>query len=472
MSPVRFFAKPPRSTLFLVIGAQNIDCGVIAGSGVRAAWIKDSLLTIHIKAVEEVESPVQGLIGALQRLHVSLRTLPPVDQVRVIVADVWLAVAGMPWSPSLKSTVTAESYARVQLAGAGFEIEPADKLKLDDAPFGGPRLAIAYPVAVLAALDQLASRLNSRLTSILPLSVAAWAWVERKLGTRPPALIVVDAGLMVFMRGTGEGRPCLSEVAVRTEASGGAPSEQSVRNAWQRLCLRDPHLARVEQLAVLDLASFSETMCSAEKPFAVVGLPPQHSHAGLAQVSPGLRLAVTTHSLPHALDALSISPPLTLGRWLTLGATALFVGVMIVQAVQTNLAVRSLTAQLNAATSAAQPAPRPISWSREELMRVRAVNVAIRELNMPISPILRALQPPRGMRVAVLSVETTGMSSSAQASGMKIVAQAHTGAEMARYVAFVAASKPFIGAYLTRHEIDETTPGQPYRFTVEALWDE
>ena len=160
------------------------------------------------------------------------------------------------------------------------------------------------------------------------------------------------------------------------------------------------------------------------------------------------------------------------GTMAGLGVTALLVGAMVVQSLQTNVAMHSITARQNAMTSAVQPVRAPTIWSREELARVQAVNMAIHELNLPISSILRALEPPPGIRVAVLSMETTGSSSTAHASSIKIVAEARTGEDMTRYIAFVAESKPFTGAYLTRHEIDQASVEQPYRFTVEASWGE
>jgi hypothetical protein len=55
-------------------------------------------------------------------------------------------------------------------------------------------------------------------------------------------------------------------------------------------------------------------------------------------------------------------------------------------------------------------------------------------------------------------------------SSVKISAQARSGADMARYVAYVAQRRPFGSAYLVRHEIATEAPDRPYRFTVEAQW--
>jgi hypothetical protein len=141
-------------------------------------------------------------------------------------------------------------------------------------------------------------------------------------------------------------------------------------------------------------------------------------------------------------------------------------------AVQQSAEVQAVQQARLAARPGVAAAPRAVEWSRNELARVQAVNVAVRELNLPFEAILRALEPPKDMRVAVLSMTTAASTSGALASRVKIVAEARTGAEMARYVAFVAERKPFTGAYLVEHEIDETAVERPYRFTLEASWND
>ena len=54
--------------------------------------------------------------------------------------------------------------------------------------------------------------------------------------------------------------------------------------------------------------------------------------------------------------------------------------------------------------------------------------------------------------------------------GQPMESQARSGADMARYVAYVAQRRPFGSAYLVRHEIAAEAPDRPYRFTVEAQW--
>jgi hypothetical protein len=472
VSLVKFFSKVSRHTLVVAIGAKQIDCGVLAGSGMGGQWQQGSLWQVRIDEADGNATPRQALTAALQRLCASPPDLPPVDQVRVVVADTWLAAASVPWSSSLGRAVTADPYTRAQLAVAGFELEPDDTLKLDDAPFGEPRMAIAYPAAMLAALGQLAKRLNARLSSVLPLSVAAWALAQHKHATRAQVLAVCDMGWMLFVRGAGKSHRRLGEVSVRVDASDALSATQGLSEAWQRLSLRDSQLDDMAQLAVLNLAESIASSSPVDSAFLAVDLPAPQPQADSVLVSPNLRLAATTSALRLALDALPGITAVTASQWLALGVAVLGAGTMTVQAIQENRNVQSLTTRLHAATNVARPAQHSVTWSREELARVLAVNAAIRELNMPISAIVRALQPPRDIHVAVLSMETSGTAPTAQTSSAKIVVEARTSADMTRYVAFLSERKPFTGAYLTRHEIDETSSERPYRFTVEALWSE
>jgi hypothetical protein len=135
------------------------------------------------------------------------------------------------------------------------------------------------------------------------------------------------------------------------------------------------------------------------------------------------------------------------------------------------------TLELAAERQARMPAlPVPPKWTREELGRVRAVNAAIREINLPIGAVLRALQPPRDIRVALLgiAVEPTSAdlgSADAQRATLKISAESASGTEMTRYVGYLAGRPPLERAYLVSHVV-EAGSAYPYRFTVEVAWRE
>lgn len=462
-------------TLFIAIGAQRVEWGVFADG----QWVPESSREARIDLVPGVGVPVEALTAVMGQVESDLGrwrdaqsgdATIAVRQVRVLVADSWLSVAGVPWSSSLQKASTAEFFARGQLAAAGFEVAAEDAVKLDDAPFGLPRVAVAYPASLLAALDKLAGSLGASMTSVLPFSVAAWAGLPGQHSGKLDALAVLDDGLLLVAHGAG----CLTDVTVRAggdSSTNGAYIEQVLSEQWRRMRLRDPQLMRVERLPVLNLLSSGAPLSGAEKDLFGVELA---SQPGDFALSPRLQLSALSGSLRLPFDVVPPGLSMTPKRWVVASFALLLTAVLMVEAWQTSGQARSQANKLVAAQNAHRTVPDPTSWSREETARIRAVNAAIRELNLPISALLRALLPPRDIRVAVLSVEVMGASSASagQTSGVKIVAEARTGAEMARYVGFVAERKPFAGAYLTHHEINESMPERPYRFTVEAVWSD
>lgn len=434
MSRAKQLFESSGDTLLVLAGAQRIVGAVRRGAG----WRDDSRFEIAI-----------GEAGSLPALIAAIRAIPVcsgVSRMRVLVADSWLASAGLPWSAAMGRDADARQAARARLSQAGFEIDAQDTLRLDDAPYGAPRLALAYPAQLLSALSQAAAASGARLDSVLALSVAGWS-----LAGRADALALRDEGLAVLARGRAGH---LDELTVRSGAA--------LQDAWQRQCLRDPQLAQLDVVPMLDLLDAGTPVPGA--PFVPLALPE-------AEVAPGLRLAAA-RSRRSALDACTGAPSLPPRRAAVLACAVLVALAGAGYALQQGARVQAVQQARQAAQPAVAAAPRAVEWSRGELARVQAVNVAVRELNLPFEAILRALEPPKDMRVAVLGMTTAAGSSGTLASRAKIVAEARTGAEMARYVAFVAERKPFTGAYLVEHEIDEAAAERPYRFTLEATWND
>lgn len=468
MSLADFIGKRPLHTLNVAIGSQTIECGVTHGIGRERQWLGDSLLDFALADEDELFSLLRQLSSALQRLQ-NEGLVPAINQVRVVVADSWLAMVGVPWSKSLKSAEGAESYARSRLQEAGFSSAPDDLLRIDDAPFGVPRLVVAYPTALLSACQAVASHLQARLVSLLPLSAAAWQVMRDSGERRSRALAVLDDELLLVARSGSAASPRLDEVILRARQNESEIPGSDLLGTWQRLTLREPLLASVESVPLLDLRRNAGPVWPAMKPFVAIDFP----GAGKARkVSSRLHLAASPSLAGDTLNAMPAVPVNASWRWLMLAGTAFLVGAMGLGAEQANMALGTANAQLDAAANAIQPPPRTVAWSRDEIAQVQTVNTAIRELNMPITAILRALEPPQDIHVAVLSVEMGAAAVGQTFSSVKIVAEAKSSADMPRYVAFVAERKPFSGAYLTRHEIDENNPENPYRFTVEALWSD
>jgi hypothetical protein len=252
----------------------------------------------------------------------------------------------------------------------------------------------------------------------------------------------------------------LQELTVRVDAGAGAPQHE-LQQLWQRQCLRDPQLAALGRPGLLDLAG-AQPLAGAWAD--TIGLPAPQGNAG-----PGLALAAASGTRRSSLDAIQAGRPLTRLQWAALGGALVLACGALGYGLNAGASAQALQAALDAPRPVRMAPPVP-AWSAAETARVGAVNVAIRELNLPFDALLRALAPAPDLQVAVLSVTTTAGSSAATGSSVKIVAEARTRADMARYAAFVGERKPFTGAYLAEHELDESSPERPYRFTLEAMW--
>lgn len=103
--------------------------------------------------------------------------------------------------------------------------------------------------------------------------------------------------------------------------------------------------------------------------------------------------------------------------------------------------------------------------------QVRGVADAVRQLNLPVAELLKALQAPKDVRVALLGLDLGGKGGAdGTASLVKIEAEARTPQEMTAYVAFLGDQKLFRSVYLVKHEKNPLSPDKATRFLVEAQW--
>lgn len=444
--------KPAGATLLLLVLARRVEFGVLDGAG-AGQWRDGSIGSLAIDS--------GAALPALQALAHTLLALPasgPVARIRVVLADNWLAATSVPWSGALQQPGPAAIQARARLVQAGCALGPGDVIRLDDAPFGAPRLTLGYPAELLGMLTLAASRHAAPLVSVLPLSAAGWALARRR-SQRPVAVALSDTGMLVVAR-TIDGRARIQDLTVRSSP---AASAQAL---WQRLCLRDPHLESLGAVALIDLAPAPAAPPSAQ--FFSLQAAVRANDGATA----GLRLAASSMGLVSALDAMVARPAWTGARKVLLAAGVLLAAAVSWQALQTTRAAHATQATLAGITRPVAVAPPTVNWTAAELPRIVAVNGAIRELNLPFAAILRALEPAPDLQVAVLSVTTASAGAASQAATVKIVAEARTRSDMARYAAFVAERKPFTDAWLTEHELDDTVLERPYRFTLEATWSD
>lgn len=459
-------------THFLVLGAASVDYGVLRGH----LWPLDTCLSEPISGMTE---PDQDTLApwhaALDRLLARIMERAGNSAgsawrgraaLRVLVSERWFAAAVLPWSSALLSETAARAYVRDQLQAAGFEVEPNATLHTDDLGYGQPRLAVAYPRELIDALSAAAARLGCRLDAVLPLGVAAW-WSVRGALVRAGGLLAVleNEGLMLLQGQAGQIR------AVFEAASGDDPLA-SLRAAWQRLRVRDPAVGEKGTLHVLDLAARDKPLSLDGKAMRALNLPGSDLERALM---PSLRLAGGVRRIRHALDAVEGGVRASVLTWGAVAAAG-FVAVMMAQQwYEAGSAVRKGEQALKERVAVQTPAP-AAKPSREELAHTHAVAAAVRALNLPVDDLLAAMIPPRDIRAAVLglTIEAGKPEQEREAGGstLKLNAEARTGIEMARYVAYLNERPAFSTAYLVRHEVAENQPARPYRFTVEVVWRE
>lgn len=131
----------------------------------------------------------------------------------------------------------------------------------------------------------------------------------------------------------------------------------------------------------------------------------------------------------------------------------------------------------------AQARPRPITRparapaeQRALEQQVKAVAAAVRQLNLPVARLVKTVQPPRDVRVALLALDLNSQpaadagASTTPAGALKIAAEAETMQDMINYLAFLNQQPLFQSVYLVKHEMNVNAPDHPYRFQMEAQW--
>lgn len=482
MSQVETPAAAP-GVLYLALGSTRLDAAVRRKDG----WEVWPSVEMTVTG-EPGGGPMAPLLGALTQLRAAAPT--GLEALRVVVDDRWLATTSLPWSSDLRHDVLGQQLARASLMSAGCELAAADVVRLDDARYGAPRWVVAYPELLLEALRQVAAAWGATLSSVQPLAAAAWA-ARRALGAaQQPVMGLSDAGAVSVLVGRGR----LTEAHVQTLTEGQAPTA-ALERLWARLQLRDPLLAGVTSLPVLSLqpppgaedtartgpspspSVLSVSTASAVAPLLLLQVPNTPATEALPA---GVWLAQAGGAASAALDAVQSAGPSSWRAWWPAAAAGIAALALSVGAWQSLQAAATARTQLQAALRASSaPVATSPAWTREELARVKVVNQAVRELNLPIEALLAALQPPRDLPVSVLGVEVTGTpeavgvstGGTTGVSTLRLQAESGSALDMARYVAFVGDRRPMVGAHLVRHEVVASADGaRRYRFTVEVAW--
>ena len=210
-------------------------------------------------------------------------------------------------------------------------------------------------------------------------------------------------------------------------------------------------------------------------PGAPPGSPPPSAMARLRN-----RLARLLPIRPSHVSQINFLPtgaPLSGWRLVLLAAGLLALAPAAIGWSARQQAVSRLENQL--AQARPRPVARPARAPAEQRaleQQVKAVAAAVRQLNLPVARLIKTVQAPRDVRVALLALDLNSQpaadagASTTPAGALKIAAEAETMQDMINYLAFLNQQPLFQSVYLVKHEMNVNAPDHPYRFQMEAQW--
>lgn len=370
-------------------------------------------------------------------------------RVELWIDDTWLHWALVPWSNGQWSRKTLEAQSRMFVLAQQDSEDEDYRCAWEDATYGEPRMAVGLLSQLADGLIAHCAGLGVALDRVLPLGIGIWNALGSRTTAEPTVLMVSLPDHVVFVRGLGRVRQ-----AVGVLARGGDQTPTEV--LFGRLCLRDPAYAHALTRVWVGFGADADESAS-----RIAGGRQVFDEAG----------SKAGESVPEAL-ALWRRPPGGRGwRGLALaaGVAVLLGGVAALAMTSSRLEAES---SRRAALARAQESSRLPVAPRVPEATIAVANQAVRQLNVPVVQLLKALRPPRDIPVFLLSVDLAD--SGRGGNTVRVAAEANTGFDMANYVGFLGSSLPFRSAWLVRHE--ETSPekggGQGLRFVVEAQWRE
>lgn len=395
----------------------------------------------------------------------------------VLAAPPWLNEVVMPWTDALLRAGPAQDQARAQLLAHGWTPGIDDELRIDPRPgLGRARAVLHLPVWLPQELQALAQTLGLRWWGLQSLVAVAARWAARQplaagQAASPWVGLWSDGLLRLVSR---DGTPALVGAEWVDDAlpTGPVPDPPALRVArlWRRACLRYPGLQAgvLPPLLSLDAAPAAPAAGSSPALHWVRWPAPGQDRTALDR-------ALLQEALRYKAAALPPAAPSAL-LWRRLAVAGSLVGALGLgwQAVQYHRAV----------PAAGLPAP-PVSVAaaeppgKAELAELRVVNAAVGRINLALLPLLRALQPPPDIHVALLGLdlaparagvaETDALAGPA-ATPVKLDIEARAAPDMTRYLAYLGSRPGLAGVQLMRHEPGTAGPASGYRFHVEMSW--
>ncbi len=424
------------------------------------AWTEDGQARIQRIPLAAADAPQageraqkDGLLAraALQALCASAG-LPARATLHVVFEPPWLLHMTVPWSAQLLEKVSAGAYVRRCALEAGWDLERWSQ-RVDDAPYGQPRLAIAYPQAWMEALQVCVKEQGWALGRVTGLSVLGWQEARRQMGG-VRQLVLAGEQDALFLAGARH-----LESAYAFSAPRAAPREDELLKQWQRLRWRQPSWTDDDPvLHGLPAGTPAEPPVASEQ-MRWLAETPGEGPAALRWLRNGLRQR-------SALDARLPGPRGALLHGLALASLLSVAVVMLLAAYRLHdreLVLAEQTAQLSH-RSAARPLVKQDAKVGEGLAAV------LRQLRTPYADLLSVLLPPRDIDVALLDLEFGQSPAASTTQTVKLQLEGRTALDMTRYMAYLEHRRPVGAVVLTQHALRQDKAEDRYRFTLELAW--
>ncbi|AKU25088.1 hypothetical protein ACZ75_22695 [Massilia sp. NR 4-1] len=128
--------------------------------------------------------------------------------------------------------------------------------------------------------------------------------------------------------------------------------------------------------------------------------------------------------------------------------------------------------------AAKRPAQRIANPARQRDLeqQTEAMAAAAREQNLSAVRLLRHIQPPRDMPIALLGLELNSQrdaenrKAGLSSGSVKISAEAESSPDMLNYLAYLNEQSLFQSVYLLKHEMVEGSAARPCHFQLEVKW--
>ncbi len=440
--------------LHIAVGARAIEAGLFDGT--RFESTSRIELTVDDDDCSGVAAAISSAISSLGEIS---HTQGVPRSCRVVISDFWLRATELPWSARmLGADASVGAHIRAQFEASGWDVADGDCMRWDDARALKPRLAVLYPVRLLAAIRGAAQAHQFALASIRPLSTVA---LELTGGSRPADLAVIEDGVSTFIP-VHAGRLGEPTIELTTQP------RAATLAARRRRALFDDASGAASSLAVLDLSK-DRASVPLEGGVHLIATPVATNLAGNPVSSMLACTVVRARYGRHSLDV--FQAPTRRGRIHALTALALVgVAVLAVQATQSTAQLATLRSETLAAALVSSPLSPPLT--KAERSQWQRISEIAREINAPIGALMGALRSPADIDVQVVSadVDAAVVGSPDAARRITVQAEAHQALDMQRYVDFLANRPTLASATLVRHDLADGNAGSLYRFTVEATW--